>query len=145
MEGVPASIMILIQTCNSLKSQMYPELVTGSSGSTPRMMYILVFSIHANNSELSEAQQRCQTSFLSTSNTACGPMEPSFPATEKSNMERTAFASITDNFVELQLRAILCGLHMSWYFFSRDSLGSVYLDTSYNSMTMDYVIKFAFV
>ena len=58
----------------SLKIQIYPALIIGSSGSKCLKMYIRVFSIIANKSGLSSAHFISQTSFLS--NRISSPSRP---------------------------------------------------------------------
>ena len=63
-----APLLITYETyliSRSLKIQMYPALMIGSSGSKCLKMYILVFSIIAKRSGLSTAHFMSQTSFRS--------------------------------------------------------------------------------
>mmetsp|Transcript_9052 Transcript_9052/g.14852 ORF Transcript_9052/g.14852 Transcript_9052/m.14852 type:complete len:253 (-) Transcript_9052:1430-2188(-) len=122
----------------SLKWHRYALLRTGSSGSSPRNMYMRVFSIMAKSSGLSSDHFMSHASLRSKFTCPSGaplPLEAEVffgdmvLAASMSKKVRTPLMSMMDMRVELQLMANSCGRHRSTNLFSKEMWGSVYLCT----------------
>mmetsp|Transcript_25613 Transcript_25613/g.84329 ORF Transcript_25613/g.84329 Transcript_25613/m.84329 type:complete len:246 (-) Transcript_25613:1099-1836(-) len=103
--------------------------MTGSSGWSPRKMYMRVFSIIANSSGLSSAHFMSHASLRS--NARCSPAPTSTPLPRsRSKKVRIPLMSMMLMRVELQLRAITCGRHRRTCACSMSKCGSAYRSTT---------------